>query len=66
LISKSEIFRPLSADLFQKIEADEKAVGKEIEKKKKETCAHYFTRLSGNRRGERPRRLHLESPSPDL
>jgi len=39
LISKSEIFRPLSADLFQKIEADEKAVGKEIEKKKRRKLA---------------------------
>jgi len=32
LISNSEIFRPLSADLLQTIEAGEKAVGKEEKK----------------------------------
>jgi len=42
LISESEIFRPLSADLFQKIEADEKAVGKEIEKKKEGNLRSLF------------------------
>jgi len=34
LISNSEIFRPVSADLLQTIEAGEKAVGKEEKKTK--------------------------------